>query len=316
MTGAPVPDGFDTVVRVEDTRVEDGIVVIERCPEAGANVRLAGEDFKKGAAAVSSGTLLGPEHVLVLSSLGFAEVKVRPKPRVAVLSTGAELVTPANPPLALAPGQIYNSTGPFLLSALDAWGAQTSYHGVVGDKPSDFLRVLERILDHKPDVVITTGAVSMGKHDFVLSALADLKARTVFHKVKIRPGKPILFSELAGGLPFFGLPGNPISTAIGLRFFVEPFLRRLTGRPPERPFRAVLADRYSKPEGWRCFLKARLSVSGGRVIVLPGESSALVAPLLEANAWAILSEGATGEPGDEVEALPLHSLPFEGDRGL
>jgi molybdopterin molybdotransferase len=312
MTGAPVPEGCDAVVKVEETRVEKGLLLVTRPLSVGENVRPAGEDFARDATVIPAGTHLGPEHVLAAAGLGISQVKVHAQPKVCVLSTGAELV-PHHSGRPLRPGQIYNSTTPFLLSSLWRLGAKAESFGIVRDEPREFLAAFDAILAEEPDVILTTGAVSMGKHDFLAAALSDRQARVAFHKVAIRPGKPLLVAELPGahvGPVLFGLPGNPISTVVGFRFFVEPYLRALTGRVPEAPWRVELAEATKKPEGLRCFFKARWDRERGTVRALPGQSSALVRPLLEANAWVVLpEEGSLVPAGTRVEVWPL-----EGDR--
>lgn len=319
MTGAPVPRGFDAVIRVEDTQSEsapDGTrrIRLGRLPAPGENIRRAGEDFRPGEPVAVPGTWLGPEHILALASLGIARVPCVARPRVAVIATGSELV-PVEEGRALAPGQIYNSTAPYLVAALRAAGASPSFHGIVKDDAGSFVALVRRLMGDPPDVIVTTGAVSMGSHDFVAEALGALGARTVFHKVAIRPGKPVLFAELTPGPAFFGLPGNPVSTAVGLRFFVEPYLRALTGRPAERPAVMALAEGVAKPAALRCFFKAHRDLGRGEARVLKGQPSFMVSPLLATNAWAVLPEGIPSlEAGAPIETFPLFAAPYEGER--
>lgn len=329
MTGAPMPGGpLDAVVKVEDVEVRRGPegakiteIIVRKPLKAGENVRRRGEDFSPGQQALAAGTLLMPEHVMALASLGVASIDVRRLPRVAVISTGRELVhhSEAN----LAPGMIRSSTAPYLMTALPRYGAAASYHGVIPDEPGHFIDVMQGILRDPPDVILTTGAVSMGKHDFVGAALEKLGAAIRFHKTAIRPGKPLLVADWpdrevrtseGGRRPvFFGIPGNPVSTAVGLRFFVEPYLRAITGRPAEQPMRARLASAAPKPKGLRCFFKAGLEVGthGGRVTVLAGQPSFMVSPMLAANCWAVLGEeGTSVTAGEEIDVYPLHPVHY------
>lgn len=311
MTGAPVPIGYDAIVKIEDVEVErDSAGNVEKISlkaplQEGENYRDAGEDFQIGDPVVEAGTLLAPEHILALASFGHAEILVYKKPRVAVISTGKELVSVGKP---LETGQIWNSTAPFLMTALTKLGADAQYYGIMADEPQEFMRALGAILKNKPDVVLTTGAVSVGKHDFVADALKECGVEIGFSKVAIRPGKPILFGTLKDGPVFFGLPGNPISTAVGLRFFVEPYLRKMQGRPRELPMKARLMNESAKPSGLRAFYKAKMDWTGEtpRAVILPGQSSFMVSPLLKANAWAVLTEGNSKfEPGTWVELYSL-----------
>ncbi|MBI3553083.1 MAG: molybdopterin molybdotransferase MoeA [Elusimicrobia bacterium] len=303
MTGAALPRGADAVVAVESTR-RSGCgrdVVIERPCAPGDFVRRAGTDFAKGQLVADARTVLEPRHLMALAALGVSRVAVRRRPKVAVLATGKELVAPERHP---RPGQVHDASSTFLVAALEAAGCEARHHGIVGDDPAEFRRRMKKILASKPDAVLSTGAVSMGKHDFVTAQVQALGARLLYHKVAIRPGKPGLVARFPRGPLFFGLPGNPISTVVGFRFFVLPCLRRALGLPDEKPARAVLAADAEKPAGLRCFFKARLE--GGKVRILPGQGSFQIRPLLEADCWAVLPEaGDRARAGTAVEVHPL-----------
>lgn len=304
MTGAGVPDGLDTVVPVEQVRVVERDarnrprrirLLADVAP--GQHLRRRGEDVARGAQVMAAGQWLQAPHLAMLAALGVATVDVVRRPRVALIATGRELVDdPAHP---LAPGQIRDSNGPLLAARLAAAGAEVVYRRVVGDEPREFGAAVQAALAAGADAVLSTGAVSMGRYDFVPDALRGLGARIHFHKVRIRPGKPLLFAQLAGGQPYFGLPGNPVAGAVGLRFLVEPALRGLLGLPPERPLRAPLADPAGKPVPMRRHLKARLVCDEAgrlRVRVLAGQESFRIAPLLQSNAWAVIAEDAGDVP--------------------
>ncbi|MCM2279945.1 MAG: molybdopterin molybdotransferase MoeA [Oligoflexia bacterium] len=303
------PLTYDAVIKVEETRREGTELLIERPVRAGENVRGRGEDFRSGDPLLSAGGRIGPYQVLALASLGISELEVVRRPRVAVFSTGRELASPSR--LKLAPGMIRNSTGPYLQAALPLFGAEVDYRGVIADDPERFFVELQALLSgpDRPELVLTTGAVSMGVHDFVPAVLERLGARIHFHKVAIRPGKPLLFAELPGGGPlFFGVPGNPVSSAVGLRFFVVPALRALQGEAPEKPTLARLEASSRKPDGLRCFYKARLAEAEGRLQVsaLPGQASFKVSPLLRSNAWVVFEEPGAEVPGGSlVSVFPL-----------
>src|SRR5690606_26601243 len=201
--------------------------------------------------------------------------------------------------------------GPFLAARVEAAGASLVLRETVTDEPADFLAALERAITAGADVVLSTGAVSMGRHDFVPDALRSIGADIRFHKVAIRPGRPLLFARLRGGQLYFGLPGNPASAAVGLRFFAEPALRALTGLPPERPLRMPLAADWSKRAALRFHLKGRVELAGGRLRarVLHGQESFKVQPLLVANAWIVLpSESMDFRTGEMVDVYaPGHA---------
>lgn len=317
MTGAPFPEGVDACIRIEDvkvTRDSRGMateIEIREAVEKDENRREPGEDFEIGQTVIEAGVKLQAEHLLALSSLGVSEIQVLRKPRVALISTGSELVTLDQKPEL---GQIRNSSAYYLQPALQSLGAEVNYHGIVRDDPEVFRVLLEKILQHEhPDLVITTGAVSMGKYDFVGTVLDSLGAKQFFHKVAIRPGKPLIFAEFGrypGAPVAIGLPGNPVSSVVGLRFFIEPYLRTLQGIPQEQPIRARVVERSKKPDGLRCFYKARVEFADGepRVKVLPGQLSFMVSPLLKANAWAVLPEaGSKLDAETWVDCYPMSS---------
>jgi molybdopterin molybdotransferase len=271
-------------------------------------VRPRGEDFTEGFVLLEAGEQVRPEHVMALATVGLAQVRVRRRPRVALVGTGKELVPHTT--RTLAPGQVRNSNLPYLAAALAQEGAACVHAEVVGDTPADFRQALGRAREKGADLVLTTGAVSAGRHDYVASELAALGARVHFHKVAMRPGKPLLFAELPQGPAVFGLPGNPVSTAVGLRFFAVPYLRAVQGLPPEQPLRATLRREARKPEGLRCFFKGALELGprGASVEVLHGQGSAIVSALVAAGAWVTLPEdGAVVAEGSEVEVWPLQA---------
>jgi molybdopterin molybdotransferase len=303
MTGARMPEGLDRVIPVEQT---EGVASSSRIRlladvVPGQNVRHAGSDVHHGETVLATGTVLAPQHLMLLAALGIADVPVAERPRVAVLCTGRELVDdPAQP---LAPGQIRNSNGPFLAARLPLAGADVVHRETVGDDASAFESALRRALDAGAQVIISSGAVSMGRYDFVPQALQHIGAETLFHKVAIRPGKPLLFARLPGNALLFGLPGNPMAVAVGLRFFVEPALRVMLGLPNETPRRMPLFNAYSKKPRLRFHLKSRLRVDAqGRlaVEVLDGQESYRIRPLSDAHAWSIV-------PAD-MDALPAGAL--------
>lgn len=313
MTGAPVPSGLDTVVPVErvEVREEGGRVTSIRLLDeepAGRNIRPAGADFLPGDPVLSPGRRIGPVEVMALAALGVGRVPVLEVPGAAILSTGPELVD--DPRLPLPPGGIRNSNGPFLARALEHEGVHVLSRKTLGDDEPPFRRAVEAAVEAGARLVISTGAVSMGRYDFVPEALEGLGARILFHRAAIRPGKPILAAVLPGGAIHFGLPGNPISAAVGFRFFVHPLLRALRGLGPERGWPMPLGETRRKPLPFRQFLKARVEITASgspRVDVLPGQESFRIAPMLRTHAWAVLPEGrAEVEAGEMVEVFGMY----------
>ncbi|WP_240126093.1 molybdopterin molybdotransferase MoeA [Thermomonas alba] len=326
MTGARMPEGLDAVIPVEQVevleRASDGRALRIRLQAdlpQGQHVRRAGEDVARGERVLTAGTRIAAPQQMLLAALGVAEIAARRPPRVALLNTGRELVD--DPMQPLASGQIRNSNGPFLAARIADAGAVLVVRETVADDPADFLNALERALAAGADVLLSTGAVSMGRYDFVPDALRQIGATIHFHKVRIRPGKPVLFATLPGGALFFGLPGNPVSSAVGLRFFVEPALRMLTGLPPERPLKLPLSAPYGKRQGVRVHLKGRVMPdAAGRLWaqVLPGQESFRIAPLAWSNAWIVLDEPDADLPaGTSVEVYPVgHLSGFQLNEGL
>lgn len=308
MTGACLPEGLDAVVPVEqvtvlarDENARPMRIRLDATVTPGAHIRRRGQDVAIGQTILTKGTQITPAARMLLVALGVAHVAVRPKVPVALLTTGRELVD--DPEQSLASGQIRNSNRPYLSDRLEQMGASVVHQETVQDDPIAFVDALKRSLAAGAEVVLSTGAVSMGRHDFVPDALRELGAEIVFHKVAIRPGKPLLFARLSGGQLYFGLPGNPVSSAVGLRFFVGPALRAMLGQAAERPLRLPLAQPVQKKAGFRVLQKARVRLAEHgqlQVHVLTGQESFRIQPLLLTNAWAVLNE--------EVEYLPMGTL--------
>ncbi len=307
MTGAPMPLWCDTVVPVENvaaTRGADGAptaIALDAVLPVGQHIRRAGQDVEIGQKLVDMGQVITPEIIAVMASLGMGKVLVSARPKIALIGTGQEVVR--DPDTALAPGQIYDSNTPYLRTALQREGMAAAIMPGSPDDVAGFLAAVTQAKDAQ--IIISTGAVSMGRRDFVPEALAQLGARTVFHKTAIRPGKPILFAKLPNGTYFFGLPGNPVSAAVGLTFFVLPLLRRLTGQTVAPRQTGILAADFNKKAGLTMFAKARKT--DDRIEVLGGQQSFRIAPLLLANGWAVLpADTDRVKAGEEVEFVSFN----------
>lgn len=314
MTGARVPDGFDTVVPVEDVAVlarhpagQPSRIALGSAPRRGQHVRLRGQDIAAGDCAVPAGIRVDPSVTMLLGGIGVSELEVRRRPRVALLCTGRELID--TPGAGLASGQIYNTNGPFLARRLALAGAEVIINHTIHDDPAVFRDAVLAAQSAGADMVVSTGAVSMGRYDFVPEVLSGLGASLLFHKVRMRPGKPLLAATLPSGVLCVGLPGNPVSSAVGQRFFVEGALRRMLGMPDERPWRLPLAADVSKKPGFAMLQKASLELDGDgrvRVRLLQGQESFRTRPLLDSRAWAILPEDSElVAAGCLVDVLPL-----------
>lgn len=291
-TGAALPAGLDCIVPLERIeKLDAGRIRLREAALAGQNVRRAGSDIAIAEQVAAAGQRVDPALRMVMAALGAAGIDVRRKPRVALLSTGAELVADASLPL--GPGQIYASNASYLEASLRALGAEVIANLALGDDADAFVAQTRRLAS-QADLLLSTGAVSMGRRDFIPAGLQAAGARLLFHKVAIRPGKPILAARLQEGALLLGLPGNPIAAAVGLRGFVAPLLRAMLGMPAEIPLRASLAMPVRVAEGFRHFLKAQLrqrADSGFVVELLEGQQSYRMGSLLRANAWVTLPEG-------------------------
>lgn len=323
MTGARIPDGLDTVVPVEDCTVlaRDGegrptSIALSHAPQPGQHLRHAGEDVAAGQRVLEAGARLGEESLLVLRGIGIGTVAAHRRPRLALACTGRELVDSDG--AELAPGQIANTNGPYLERLFTEAGAEVVERVTLPDEPAAFAAWLTRWLDAGIELVVTTGAVSMGRYDFVPDVLREAGADLRFHKLKMRPGKPLLFATAGRGTLVFGLPGNPVSSTVGARFFVDAALRALAGRAPEPALLLPLAGAACKKPGFSMLQKAALALDeDGRLQVrlLKGQESFKTAPLLAARAWAVLPEDTAELPaGTPVPVYPLRpgGAPFDG----
>ena len=298
-TGALIPEGADAVVPLERVQVSDGRVTVPDT-ERGANVRHAGDDVRRGQGVLAAGTLLGPAELAVAASLGHAELPVGVRPRVMVLATGDELVEPGRP---LGPGQIRNSNTIALAAQARAAGADVIGSEIVRDNLEDTTATLRAALE-RADVVCISGGVSVGPHDHVKPALAELGVDERFWRVALKPGKPTWFGTRDGKL-VFGLPGNPVSAMVTFHLFARPALRALAGaRPDDTRATAILDEplprNSSRDEVVRC--RVRAAEDGWHVTPTRGDqSSHVLTSMLGAEAFAIVEAGeGTIEAGERV----------------
>ncbi len=267
-------------------------------------MRGAGRDFPAGAELCPAGTRLDARHLLALAAVGVARVPVRRKPRVALIATGKELVSPE---CELKPGQIRDASSTYLAAAVPSLGADFDFFGVVADDPDEFRSRLEKVLSgNYYDVVLTTGAVSMGTADFIPEAIKTLGAEILFHKTAIRPGKPGLFARFDKGPLFFGLPGNPVSTVVGPALLRGAVPARAAGTPGREPLRVRRCRRPSTSPKDCAASSRRGALIDGRIEILPGQASFQIQSLLSADCWAVLPEdGAHVKQGAEIDVYPL-----------
>jgi molybdopterin molybdotransferase len=293
MTGAPMPPGADAVVPLESTDGGVAQVTITAPAPVGQHVRPAGSDAAAGTEVLARGAHLGATQVGLLAAVGRDRVRVRPRPRVVVLSTGSELVDPGSP---LSFGKIYDSNSTLLTAAAREAGAIAFRVGIVPDDPGTLLNTLEDQLI-RADAIVTSGGVSVGAYDVVKEVLTRVGS-VQFDKVAMQPGMPQGFGTIGpDNTPFFGLPGNPVSSYVSFEVFVRPALRRMIGvEPLSRPVvRARVSEPLRSPAGRRSYLRAFLSVEQGAYVVRPvgHPGSHLIASLAAANALIVVPEGVS-----------------------
>lgn len=284
-TGAPLPPNADTVVMQEKTRVENGYVTIEdKKLVKGSNTRAKGSDISGGALAAAAGVTLSPALVGFLAGIGYASLRVIPKPRISVIVTGKELLQPGKE---LAFGQVYESNSYALRSVLSQLHLNTVEVIWADDEPEMLNRTLEKALLNS-DLILLAGGISVGDYDFVLQATQVNQVRQIFHKVKQKPGKPLFFG-MKNQIPVFGLPGNPSSVLTCFYEYVIPAIERLMQRPTLlRTHTVELATDISNPQGLTQFLKARFD---GKVVTpLSGQESYRMNSYAQANCLLLFPE--------------------------
>jgi molybdopterin molybdotransferase len=300
MTGAPMPEGADTVVRVEDTSMEGARVTVSTSVETGTSVRPAGGDVAMGDVVFTAGTRLTPMHVGVLATIGVGHPRVYRRPRVAFMSTGDELTPPESPDL--SPGAIRDSNRPMLLSLLEDAGVETIDLGIVPDDTDALRQALDQ--GSKADVVMSTGGVSMGDYD-VTKLVLQGDAHVDFWQVAIQPAKPFAFGHIGDAL-FFGLPGNPVSVLVSFEQFARPSLLKMQGaRCILRPQIVARAgeDFETDPEK-TVFVRVLVQGLGDgipTVVKSGGQASNVLSAAATADGFALVPRG-TGrvESGEEV----------------
>lgn len=290
MTGAPIPKGADAVVMIERCELLNGgrVRVNEPNVRTRLNILDRGKEMRVGETILSAGARLRPQELGLLAAVGRTEFKVQPRPRVAILSTGDELVDPDKKPGA---GQIRNSNASMLHGQVRRTGGLPSMLGIARDTKEDLRAKIEQGLHH--EALILSGGVSAGKLDLVPGVLADLGVRALFHKVKMKPGKPVLFG-IKGSKLIFGLPGNPVSSMVCFELFVRPALRSLMALPAgPRVVTATLTKDHPYRTDRPTYHPARLQMSdaGWTVEATPWFGSPDLRGVLPANAFLVLPEG-------------------------
>lgn len=301
-TGAPLPEGADTVEMQENAEVlDDGRVRFIEPMSARQNVRPKGQETRSGETVLDAGTLLGPIEMGLAATLGAARLQVRRRPRVAVLSTGDELVAPGQP---LGPGQIYNSNRTLLIAWLRRLGCEVVDGGILADDLELTRKALGELTG--VDLILSTGGVSVGEADFLGLALREAGELALW-KLAIKPGKPLTFGHFQG-VPVIGLPGNPASTLVTFGLLTRPYLLRRLGVDKVAPlgFPVPAGFTWSKPGNRREYLRARLE--NGRAVIYRNQSSGVLRSAAWAEGLVEVLEGTTLAEGDSLLFIPLSEL--------
>jgi molybdopterin molybdotransferase len=301
-TGAPLPEGADVVEMQENVEVlADGRVRLLEPLKAGQNVRPRGQETRTGETVLPAGTRLGPIEMGLCASLGAAELSVRRRPIVAVISTGDELVPPGQP---LGPGQIYNSNRSLLIAWLKRLGCAVVDAGILADDLELTRQALAGLAE--VDLILSTGGVSVGEADFLGAALRE-DGELGLWKLAIKPGKPLTFGHFRG-VPVIGLPGNPASTLVTFGLLARPYLLRRLGVVEVEPlgFAVPAGFTWKKPGNRREYLRARLE--NGRAVIYPNQSSGVLRSAAWAEGLVEVLEGTTLVEGDSLRFIPLSEL--------
>ncbi|MBI5970881.1 MAG: molybdopterin molybdotransferase MoeA [Deltaproteobacteria bacterium] len=315
MTGAPVPDGADAVVMVEMTNKADADkVAILAEAKRGDHIRKAGEDFTEGAVVLKKTSRLRPADIAMLATIGAAYVFVHKRPRVAVISTGDELVELNETP---AKGKISNSNGYALAALVKECGAIPIQMGIARDTKESLKEKLSSAMC-AADMIISSGGVSVGDFDFVKDVLKEMGSRMVFWKVAMKPGKPLAFGVI-GGKPSFGLPGNPVSSMVAFEQFVKPAIQKMsgTGALTRNTLCARLTKDITIKPGRTNFIRAALNIDiigpENTVTPLEGQGSGMILTMVSANSYIIVPAESSGfKKGEMVRVQPFDASILTG----
>ena len=302
MTGAPVPDGADAVIPVEQTdstwTAGDDVPLADhvrlfKAVKPGDNIRPMGEDIHSGQHVLSAGITLRPQDIGMLVALGFANTPVIRQPRVAIISTGDELVEAGEP---LAPGQIRDVNSHTISGLVSTYGGIPIRLPIARDTLAAVRGVFQAALDHQPDIIISSAGVSVGTYDVVRTVLDEL-GEVNFWRVNLRPGKPLAYGQVQG-VPFFGLPGNPVSALVTFDVFVRPALLKLLGLPDRVHTASAITAEDIHSDGRRSYLRVRLQRENGALVAQTTgtQSSGALMSMVLADALLIVPEDVTFVP--------------------
>ncbi|HSV47325.1 MAG TPA: gephyrin-like molybdotransferase Glp [Ramlibacter sp.] len=306
-TGAPIPPGADAVVMQEDCEAADGGVRVLRLPSAGQWIRRSGEDVTRGAVVLARGQRLDPAALGLAASIGLDRLQVAVRPRVALFSTGDELVMPGQvAPADMPPGAIYNSNRFFLRRLLERLGCEVNDLGIVPDRRDATVEALRQAAQGN-DLILTSGGVSVGEEDHIKPAVTQL-GRLDLWQIAMKPGKPFAYGRIVDA-HFIGLPGNPVSSFVTFVLLVRPFLLRLQGVAADPPPAMALPAHFDwpRPDKRREFLRVRRNAQGG-LDLFPNQSSGVLTSMAWADGLVDVAPGQAIARGDSVRFLGLREL--------
>ncbi|WP_435113278.1 molybdopterin molybdotransferase MoeA [Candidatus Pelagibacter bacterium nBUS_36] len=312
MTGGIIPKGFDTIIPIEQIVFNSSkkYILINEKVKKYNHVRFAGSDYKKNELVVKKNTIIQANHILAFKTLGIKNIKVKKKINILFFSTGNEISNKDDIPDWKVRNSnshyIKNLNENFLFNFIDGGILKDSHYKIFKSK-------ITKTLNSKTDIIITSGAVSAGKFDFIPSVIRSFKLDHFFKSVAIRPGKPILFAKIKGKQKaIFGLPGNPMSSAACFRFFVYPYIENILGLRNEKPLKAILKNDFLKKKNFTRFAKSKLNTTKNgkiEVKILKGQESFRIKSFVKSNIWALLPAGKTRfKKGEIVDCFfPNHS---------
>jgi len=314
MTGGLVPKPFDSVLAVEKAKYfpskkKPTHIIINQEVKKFSFIRFAGEDYKLNDLVVKKGEMIHPKHIMALTTLGIKSIKVKKKPKITFLSTGNEIVSYKSKNV--SSWQVRNSNNHYFKSFGENLYFNIIDGGTIKDKnPNKFKKILKKLKNSDTDIIVTSGAISAGKFDFIPELITKFGFKKCFKGVSIKPGRPIMLSKLKQkNKLFFGLPGNPISCAAGFRFFVYPSIRKSLGMEIENRFTAKLKNKYFKIKTFTHFVRCFIKIDNRGSIqleVLQGQQSNKIKSFVEANCWGIFPKGKSKfKKGNIIQWVPL-----------
>tara|TARA_B100001142_G_scaffold272160_1_gene278999 strand:- start:3126 stop:4379 length:1254 start_codon:yes stop_codon:yes gene_type:complete len=315
MTGGLLPKGFDTIIPIEKivfypNKKNSKFILIKEKIKKNEHVRFKGSDYRKNDLLIKRGTVIESNHILALKTLGIENIKVKKIPNILFFSTGNEISNLNKIP----DWKVRNSNSHYIKSFEKNFLFNLHVGRILKDKDEKiFEENIKRVFNSNIDIIITSGAVSAGKFDYVPKIVKKFKLSSYFKSVAIRPGKPILFAKLKGKhKAIFGLPGNPISSAACFRFFVYPYLQNLLGLKEEKPIKATLVNKFSKKIKFTRFVKSKINTTNDgkiKVEILKGQESYKVQSFVKSNIWSVLPAGKSNFKKNEIVDCFLPNQP-------